>query len=328
MDVRSTLSMNTLLTSRISATQAQVQTLQRQVASGQRAETYAQLGTQAGINIALHNEADSAATFQQNNQVLISRMSAMDQAMTAMHDPVESVKSDAYALMPSDSQRNALILSAKNAFNTVVNALQTSIGGRALFSGDNTDVTPVVSTVFADLQNAISALPQPVDTTTVQSTIDNFFSTPSNVYQGGNPLQPSAIDKNISVNYGILASDPAFNDLLHGLATIALMPPADGVNINDAQYSAAIQAAANTLSKGVGQLNQLISSNGSNQALVENTNTQHATTLTMVREQINTIEQTDMAEAASQLAQLSTQLQATYEMTSQLNKLSLVNYLG
>lgn len=328
MEVRSTLSMNTLLSSRMSATQAQIQTLQRQVATGQRAETYAQLGTQAGANIALHNEANTVATFQQNNQVLIGRMSAMDQAMTAMHDPAESVKSDAYALMPSDTQRNALILSAQNAFSTVVNALQTSVGGRALFSGDGTDVTPIVSTVFSDLQSAITALPQPVDTTAVESTIDNFFSTPSNFYQGGSSLQPSAVDKNISVDYGILASDPAFKDLLQGLATIALMPTPDGVNITDAQYTAAIQGAASTLSQGVGQLNQLISSNGSNQALVENTNTQHATTLTMVQEQINTIEQTDLAEAASQLAQLSTQLQATYEMTAQLNQLSLINYLS
>lgn len=328
MEVRSTLSMNTLLSSRMSATQAQIQTLQRQVATGQRAETYAQLGTQAGANIALHNEASTVATFQQNNQVLIGRMSAMDQAMTAMHDPAESVKSDAYALMPSDTQRNALILSAQNAFSTVVNALQTSVGGRALFSGDGTDVTPIVSTVFSDLQSAITALPQPVDTTAVESTIDNFFSTPSNFYQGGSSLQPSAVDKNISVDYGILASDPAFKDLLQGLATIALMPTPDGVNITDAQYTAAIQGAASTLSQGVGQLNQLISSNGSNQALVENTNTQHATTLTMVQEQINTIEQTDLAEAASQLAQLSTQLQATYEMTAQLNQLSLINYLS
>lgn len=328
MEVRSTLSMNTLLSSRMSATQAQIQTLQRQVATGQRAETYAQLGTQAGANIALHNEANTVATFQQNNQVLIGRMSAMDQAMTAMHDPAESVKSDAYALMPSDTQRNALILSAQNAFSTVVNALQTSVGGRALFSGDGTDVTPIVSTVFSDLQSAITALPQPVDTTAVESTIDNFFSTPSNFYQGGSSLQPSAVDKNISVDYGILASDPAFKDLLQGLATIALMPTPDGVNITDAQYTTAIQGAASTLSQGVGQLNQLISSNGSNQALVENTNTQHATTLTMVQEQINTIEQTDLAEAASQLAQLSTQLQATYEMTAQLNQLSLINYLS
>lgn len=328
MEVRSTLSMNTLLSSRMSATQAQIQTLQRQVATGQRAETYAQLGTQAGANIALHNEANTVAIFQQNNQVLIGRMSAMDQAMTAMHDPAESVKSDAYALMPSDTQRNALILSAQNAFSTVVNALQTSVGGRALFSGDGTDVTPIVSTVFSDLQSAITALPQPVDTTAVESTIDNFFSTPSNFYQGGSSLQPSAVDKNISVDYGILASDPAFKDLLQGLATIALMPTPDGVNITDAQYTAAIQGAASTLSQGVGQLNQLISSNGSNQALVENTNTQHATTLTMVQEQINTIEQTDLAEAASQLAQLSTQLQATYEMTAQLNQLSLINYLS
>jgi Flagellin and related hook-associated proteins len=327
MEVRSTLSMNTLLSSRMAAAQAQIQKLQGQVASGQRADTYAELGTQAGINIALHNEADAIETYQVNNEVIGSRMAAMDQAMIAIHDAAESVKSEAYALTPSDTPRTALINSATVAFNTVVNALQTSVGGRALFSGDQTGVTPIVSSVFADLKTAIAGLPTPGDATAVQAEIQNFFNTPSSFYQGGTSIRPSPIDRNITVDYGILASDSAFRDALQGLATIALTPKPDGVDTTDAEYTTVIQSAAATLSSGVGQLNQLISSNGTNQALVEGTNEQHAASLSMLQQQINTIEQTDMAEAASLLAQLRTQLEATYTMTAQLNQLSLVNYL-
>lgn len=327
MEVRSTLAMNTLLSNRLTSVQAQVQKLQDQVASGQKATTYAELGTQAGINIALHNEASTLAAYQASNAVLAGRMSAMDQAMTTMHDVAERVKSDAYALMPTDTPRTALINSAKGAFDTVVNALQVSVGGRALFSGDQTDVLPVVSNIFATLQTNIAALPTPTDATSVEAEIQNFFATTSNFYQGGNAVNPTPIDQNISVDYGILASDPAFKDLMQGLATIALTPKPDGVDTTDAEYATVIENAAALLSSGVGQLNQLISSNGTNQALVENTNQQQATTLTMVKEQINNIEQTDMVEAASLLAQLRSQLEATYAMTAQFNELSLVKYL-
>jgi flagellar hook-associated protein 3 FlgL len=327
MEVRSTLAMSTTLTNRMTTVQGQIQKLEQQVASGQKASTYAELGTQAGVNIALHNEAKSIATYQVNNHVIAGRMSAMDQAMISIHDATESVKNDAYALMPTDTQRTALINAAKGAFDTVVNALQVSVGGRALFSGDQTDVLSVVSSVFSDLQTNIAGLATPLDATSVEAEIQNFFGTTSNFYQGGNAIQAAAIDQNMTVDYGILASDPAFRDVLQGLATIALTPKPNVTDTTDAEYTTVIQNAAALLSSGIGQLNALISSNGSNQALVENTNTQHETTLVMVQTQINDIEQTDMTEAASQLAMLRTQLEATYEMTAQINQLSLVNYL-
>lgn len=327
MEIRSTLGMNTLLSTRMGAIQGQIQKLEAQVASGQKADSYAELGTQAGINIALHNEANSIDTYKVNNEVIISRTAAMDQAMLAIHDATESVKSDAYALTPTDTQRTALINKAKGAFDATVNALQVAVGGRALFAGDQTDVLPIVSTIFSDLQTNIAALATPQDATAVEAEIQNFFGTLSNVYQGGSAIQPAAIDQNMTVDYGILASDPAFLDVLEGLATVALTPKPDGTNTTDAQYATIIQNAAAKLSSGIGQLNALISSNGSNQALVDNTNSQHETTLTLIKSQINDIEQTDMADAASQLSLLRTQLEATYTMTSQINQLSLVNYL-
>jgi len=327
MEVRSTLAMNTLLSSRMTATQGQIQRIEQQVASGKKADTFAQLGTEAGIDIALHNEANSIATYQVNNKIIAGRLSAMDQSMIAIHDVTESVKSDAYALMPSDAQRGALIDKATAAFNTVVNALQVSVGGRSLFSGEKTDTLPVDPDVMTTLKANIALLPNPLDATAVEAEISNFFSTTGNFYQGGSLTTATAIDQNLSIDYNIVASDPAFRTTLQGLATIALAPKPDGTNTTDAQYATVVANTASLLSAGVGGVNALISSNGNNQALVETTNTQHEATLTLVGTQINTLEETDMTTAATQLALLRTQLEATYAMTSQINELSLVNYL-
>lgn len=327
MEIRSTLAMNTLLANRLTTSQAQLQKLQDQVASGQKASTFAELGTQAGICIALHNEAGSIEAYQQSNEMILSRIAAMDQAMTAIHDVAESVKSDAYAVMSSDDQRTALRNSARGGLDSVINALQVSVSGRALFSGDQTDVIPLVSNLLTTLQANIAALPTPADATSVETAIQNFFATASNYFQGGGAINPTPVDKNISIDYGILASNSAFKDVLQGLVTIALTPAPDGIDTTEAEYATIIQNAAASLSSGVGQLNQLISFNGSNQSLLQTINDQHATTLTMVKTQINTIEETDMTEAAAQLSQLRTQIEATYAMTSQLNQLSLVKYL-
>lgn len=319
--------MNTLLSSQMTAMQSRIQKLEQQVASGQKASSFVELGTQAGVDIALHNEARSIDTYRTNNEIVVSRMAAMDQAMTAIHDAAEKVKSDAYALGPSDTQREALVDSANSAFGATVNALQTAVGGRSLFGGDQTDVVPIVSSVFSDLQTNIAALSNPLDATAVQGAIQSFFASSANYYQGGNAINPAAVDKHLTVDYGILATDPAFRDTLEGLATLALTPRPDGVNTTDAQYASVVQGAAGLLSQGVGQLNELVSTNGSNQALVQSTNQQHDATLTLLGTRINDLEQTDMSQAASALSLLRTQLEATYSMTANINSLSLVNYL-
>lgn len=321
MQVLSSLAMNTLLSSRMGTVEAQIQQIEQQMASGQKASTFAGLGSQAPIDIALHNEAKTIETYQTGNQLITARIKAMDQAMTAVRDAAESVKNEAYALTNADTQRTALIAAARTAFDTVVNSLQISVAGRALFSGTETETSPLRSTMFSDI---VGNLTLPSDPTTVASDIDNFFATPTNYYQGGIAIQPAAIDKNLTVNYGITGDNLAFRDILQGLATIAL---SDGVNTTDSTYATTIQNAAAMLSSGVGQLNQLISTNGSNQALVEGTNAEHEATLTMVQRHINDIEETDMTSAATQLSLLRTQLQATYTITGQIGQLSLVNYL-
>ena len=443
MQVLSTLAMNTLLSARMTTIEAQIQRLEQQVASGQKADTFAGLGTQATIDIALHNEAQSLETYQTSNQLIIARMKTMDQAMMAMHDAAESVKNEAYALTTTETQRTALIAAATTAFDTIINHLQVSVSGRALFAGTETAASPLKSTIFADIATSITApanakaaasdiaaffgwatftpdsttlavvdtdsitlsvknadanvvnyvfefddngsVPPtpPIDPNAPAGTVTTFpvpfvagdtaqqrlakafdvirtagFTvnankdgsyeirhstltgatnsvtglTPtspstSDYYQGGSTIQQVAIDKNLKVDYGITGDNPAFRDILQGLATIALTPQPDGVNTTDADYAMVIQNAAAKLSSGVGRLNALISKNGSNQALVESTNLQHEATLTAVQSQINDIEQTDMTTAATQLSLLRTQLEATYSMTAQIGQLSLVNYL-
>ncbi|MBK8176278.1 MAG: hypothetical protein IPK66_13745 [Rhodospirillales bacterium] len=327
MQVLSTLAMNTFLSSRMTTMNADIQRLEQQVATGQKANSFSDLGTQAGINIALHNEANTINTYMENNKIHAVRLSAMDQAMTTIRDAAEAVKNQAYAMTSTDTERNALINTAKSAFNSVLNALQTAVGGRALFSGDATSTSPMVSTQYTDVQANISGLANPLDASAVETEIQTFYATSSNFYQGGNAIPPTPIDQYQKIDYGILASDQSFQNILQGLATMALTPEPNGVDTTDAQYTTVIRNAAALLTSGVGQANALISANGTNQALVDSTTTHHETTLAMLQSQINDIEQTDVAQAASQLSLLRTQLEATYSMTAQINQLSLVNYI-
>jgi flagellar hook-associated protein 3 FlgL len=329
MQVISTLAMNTLLSGRMNAVEAQIQQLEKQVSSGLKTDTYNDLGAQAAIDIALHDEGRSIETYQTNNQLIATRMTAMDQAMNAINDAGQTIQDQAFALTDSDTQRTALVNGAKSALATVLNALQVSVGGRAVFAGDQTDTSPLRSTIAADLGASItSALSSaPADkAAAVTGAAQALFADPANFYQGGAHINAVAIDKNLRVDYGIEGDNAAFRDVLQGLATIAVTPK-PGTDLSAADYGTIINDAAATIAHGLGQLRALIASNGSNQALVESTNAQHAATLTMVQSQINTIEQADIPTAATQLSLLRTQLQATYALTSQIGQLSLVDYL-
>jgi flagellar hook-associated protein 3 FlgL len=413
----STLGQNNLVRSQISTLQSGIQDLQTQIATGEKTQRYGDLGSQATLSISLRNQANLLDTFKQNINNLSIRTSLIDQSLVTIHDTALAVQNQAFATPSFTAQRINIVAAAKAAIDQITQSLQTSVDGRNLFGGTQTQSNPVTpsATLLPTVQAAVSAaiasgaanVPAAIQaavsgsqvtaqgdgvTTTwpysfdiptaaqaVVSVVDNTVTPPTTTvltpaqytitgvgsltggtvtptgpallpgqfitikqsapldsatgyYLGGPPHAPAAVDTGLTVDYSITASDSAFLTLMQGLYTLASLPQPAGPTavppaLSDSQFDAAASAAASTISQGLTQLQALTEKNGRNEQFLNDENTAHDATLTVLQTQIDNIEQVNLADASTRLTQLKTQLDASYHVVADLSTLSLIDFL-
>ncbi|MBV8536678.1 MAG: hypothetical protein JO128_13855, partial [Alphaproteobacteria bacterium] len=138
------------------------------------------------------------------------------------------------------------------------------------------------------------------------------------------PTQSVDIDNNQSVQYGIRADDPAFQNILGALFALAT------TNLNtttEAGFREIATRAANDLKTGSAQVTTLASNLGVKQQTLDATQTRQTQFVTTLTGQLSNLDDVDMAKAVSQLTQTQTQLQASFQLLSTMKNLTLANYL-
>lgn len=210
---------------------------------------------------------------------------------------------------------------AESAISQIFAALNTQVGERFLFSGDATATKPLGSPdqLLDDVrQIALNA----TDDADFAAAIDFYFNDPTggwqqDIYQGSSQVSDSD---------AISAIDPAITELVSGLAVASLGKLDAGIPIFDASNTSLSSAGIRLLS---GQTT-LIERRGDLGLIQEHIGNQRSSL--DVEESILTTAFNDMAardqyEAASELSQIETNLEAAYLLTSRIANLSLLNYL-
>src|SRR5262249_62436921 len=127
-------------------------------------------------------------------------------------------------------------------------------------------------------------------------------------------------------------ADPSFQTILQGLYTIAALPQPAGPtatppSLSDSDFDTIASGAASTISTGLTQLQAVTQKNGRNEKFLKDESDSHDATLTVLSTQIDNIEAVDLADASTRLAQLKTQLDASFHVTADLQAISLVDLL-
>ena len=134
-----------------------------------------------------------------------------------------------------------------------------------------------------------------------------------------------------TVNYGVTASDVA-TGLMQALKDIADFDAGPSGNFNAATSLTSAQNTFLTSAIGPGHnmatdLNATAAANGYVYNRLTDAQAQQASMTTLYKGFISNIQDTNMAEAATQLSLNQTQLQAALQVTAELHQLSLLNYL-
>jgi flagellar hook-associated protein 3 FlgL len=304
-----TLAQQTLMLQTILHLRSQADDLQQQVSTGLKSPDYSGLGAGASQVANLqasvtHRQAylDTITTVQQRVQEQSTVLSSVESLAQSFSQGLSS----AFSTSPSTIQTQA-----KAFLQAVTDSLNTSDGNRYLFSGSLTSTAPVDITKLPNPGSLGTAVNQPV---------------PAGYYAGNDTVPQAKIDDNVTLPYGVTADNSALETIIRVANYLANLPPGSPSSTNPADV-AAVNQATTLMTQGITGLQQIEGKLSLQSSQLQHVQQSHQNFINLAQTNIQGLESVDPATAITQLNQVETDLQASYQSISALQQLSLVNYL-
>jgi len=237
----------------------------------------------------------------------------MDLSLTQIEKAVGSFRS----LLPNGAFNQAqpdVASQAKLLMTQIAGFLNIQDGNRYVFGGTISNSPPV------DLSNL------PVGPAATLTQVVNGSPAGNGYYAGGAATPPVRIDTRVSVDYSITANDSqAFEPIMRVLNFLVQNAPFSSTNPVD---QANASKAGQILDRAMTALTNMHGKLGLQEQQLNDEKNVHTTTLNIAQNGVGNIVQVDQATAITKLQTLETQIQASFSATSQIQKLSLVNFMG
>jgi flagellin-like hook-associated protein FlgL len=142
--------------------------------------------------------------------------------------------------------------------------------------------------------------------------------------------QAARVDSDLTVGYGARADEDGPRSIIEGLAVMSAMQFGDAGDNGAGRYQSMINRVSTALNgnNDLGPLGSMATDLSAVQQTLTNTQTRHSTSQSMLQGILQSAQGVDTNDVAVSLLSAQTQLQASYQATAILSKLSLVNYLG
>ena len=297
-------------------TQARLFETQTQVASGKRSQTFS--GIAEDSQRLLNAKADLAKSeqFLENITITEQRLDLMLFSVDGLDEIAREMRSLFQSVRNGDAVNVIDIPGIASQFrDQAVDLLNAKDNERFLFAGGNTDTRPV------NLANGTYTAPSP----------PAFDAGPDvGYYEGDSTILSARIDNNFVVQYGQLANADAFEKLIRSLDNIARMtfaspPTADQLAVVEAAITELNRAIENN---GVNPTLQDIASEiALDQNLISAQRSKHQNVQVFLQNKIADIENIDTAEAVAKLNFEQVQLEASFQVISRAQRLTLNNFL-
>lgn len=315
---------------------SQLADLERQIASGKKYDTLAGFGGAGAQSVQrVRIDRNAIKAYQDNITTVNNRIQQMNQAMTSATTAAQQVvTSITSALQTSSDDVPNIATQAKNALSFVEDLANLNIDGRYLFAGSDTTSAPVVddTQLNSNMQSQVTNWLNGTNTTAqLESNVNGFSSTQlgMNAALSASGNVTTRIDQSTSIDYTVKADSGGFQKIIQALGLMAnLSVPNSSTDVpTTAQLNDIMNQVSSLLRTGIGQLQAAQTDLGTKTALIgsiQDTHTQDSATLDGL---VSTAEGADTTDVVTKIQSLQTQLQASYDVTSTLSKLSLVNFL-
>jgi flagellar hook-associated protein 3 FlgL len=315
-----------------------------EMSTGQYADIGAHLGDQSGYELSLRNDNELMQSLTASNSIVTENLTTAQDTLDSVRTSASTAQSDLTAWTANSTTANATLESiGSTGLQSLVASANTTSNGTYVFGGENNGVAPMA------------------DSTTVTTAVTNAFQT----YFGFAPTDPAASSVTASQMQGFLGSSN-FTGLFSGAGwtsnfssasstnmTVQIAPGEAGAastNINQAGFqqltegyamlavfgnaglsSAAQQAVASSgmslITQGASSITAQEADVGTSLATISDASSSMASQMTLLQTQIGNLDNVNATTVATEITQLSTQLQTAYNLTAQIQKLSLAQYL-
>ncbi len=346
----STSTVSSILQGTVTRLQSQLTTASSESSTGLLADIGLTLGANTGQDISLHQQMADLAAISSSNSLVASQLDTASNALTTMQASTQSIMASlvtAEASTPGSGAATALQQSAAGALSSFTSMMNAESGGQYVFGGINTGVAPMsayAQTPASAAQTAVDTAFQtyfgfPITSSSVSTItgtqMTNFLNGPyAALFSGSNwtsnwsSASSTALTNRISVNdttaTSISANQSAFQDTAQALTMVSEFA---GLNLSSDAYSALLTTANSVTNSANNGLIQAGATVGEMQNQVTQANSAISLQQNLLTTQINANEDVNSYQVATQVSNISTQLQTAYSLTAQIHKLSLVNFL-
>jgi flagellar hook-associated protein 3 FlgL len=283
---------------------------QAQIASTKNATTYAGFGDKTQVLTATLAANARNGAYTNATTLAATQVDVQDTQLSSLSDLAAQLKK-AVSDSVANNDGTTLMSQVQSIFGQATAILNSKdSNGDYIYSGGKTDTAPVTVDSLSDLV----ALP-----------------ATSGAFANGDLKKSVQVADGVSVSFGVTASDVA-TGLMQSLKDIASFDTGSTgnfsatANLTQAQTSYLTGAIASTTSVAAG-LNTAVSANGFVANRLTDAQTQQTSMDTLYKGFASNIQDTNMADAATQLSLNQTQLQAALQVTATLHQLSLLNFL-
>ncbi len=282
---------------------------QEKIASGKNANTYAGFGDRAQVLTATIAANARNAAYANATEFAVTQTEMQDTQLTSLAALAAQLKkSVSDAVVNNDG--STLMVQVQSIFDQASAILNSKdSNGAYIYSGAKTDTAPVTVNSLAALQSLPSV---------------------ANAFANGDIKKSVQVGDGVTVAYGITASDIG-TGLMQALKDITNYDLgssfAAGPGLNAGQTTFLTNTIATTVTVAT-DLTAATAANGYVANRLADAQSQQTSMNTLYKGFVSNIQDTDMADAATQLSLNQTQLQAALQVTAGLHQLSLLNFIG
>lgn len=331
---------------RLKDLQLQLGDLQTQISTGKKTQSLSGLGSEVTTSLRSRANFNKLDSYIQNITMSTTRVNLQLQGIQGIQAQTKTVIN---ALNGQIQAGNIDVTTvrrlASSAYEFVSNTLNLQDGNSYVYAGTDAAVQPftdsgTLDSFYANLNAQWSAgtlTVTPPNTTIAEEYISRYSNIPQ-VTQGFSGSLNSAksvavkADDQTNINTTVLANDPSMQDIVSSLAalknlgTVNNAPGATTQQKTDNFY-AVFNNITTRLTNAVNLLNNQGAELANAQAQLSTIKDEHTTEQATLLNTISDVENVDLNEAAVKVQALGTQLQASYQVTALINKLSLSNYI-
>lgn len=331
---------------RLKDLQFQLGTLQTQISTGKKAQTFSDLGPDVTPSVQSRASFNKLDSYIQNIDMSTTRINLMLQGVQSIQSQTKNVINALNGqIQAGDIDVTTVKRLASNAYDFVTSTLNLKDGDSYIYAGSDASTQPFsdsgsLDSYYASLNAQWSAgtlSVTPPNTDIADEYISRYRNIPQ-VTQGFSGTLNSAkpvyvrADDQVDINTTVLANDPEMQDIVSSLAALKNLgdlnnaPGATDQAKKDNFYKV-YNDITTRLTNAVTRLDNQGSELASAQAQLSTIKDNHTAEKATLLDTISNVENVDMTDASVKIQALGTQLQASYQVTALINKLSLSNYL-